>query len=188
MCDCRCACTARGALAGGEGIEGIDPCRESTLALERLCWPWLRDIEELRRAPEDDSDAADVLAPDIGRARPLCFARVRAGSATSPSVSVVIMVLRSCSLRNSVSCRSASSSLRVCSSESSESLPAEEESAWEDVGDRRRRGVRVRLGPRSVIVEEEEIFFVWRSDGAVCVVGRPASGLWTVSACTGDLT
>lgn len=145
-------------------------------------------MEELRRASEDDNDAADALAPDIGRARPLCFARVRAGSATSPSVSVVIMFLRSCSFCESASCRSASSSLRVCSSESSESLPAEEESAREDVGDKRWRGVRVRLGPWSVIVDEDEIFFVWRSGGAAFVVGRPASGLWTRSAWIEDLT
>lgn len=130
-----------------------------------------------------------MLVPDVGRALPFCFARILAGSATSPSVSLVIMVSRSLSLRVSTSSRSASSSLRDCSSEpsDSESDPPSEEATRDEAEDSRRRGVRVLLGPESVIVDEVNVFLIWGGDEAALVVGGPMSGLWTGSVFRGDL-
>lgn len=130
-----------------------------------------------------------MLVPDVGRALPFCFARILAGSATSPSVSLVIMVWRSLSFCVSSSSRSASSSLRDCSSESSdsESDPPSEEATRDEAEDNRRRGVRVLRGPGSVIVDEVSIFFIWGGDEAA-LVGGPMRGLWTGSAFKGDLS
>ena len=145
--------------------------------------------------PDDESDA---FVPESG-ILPLCFPPARpfalveaGGSATSPSASLVISLSKSLNFRASASCFSASSSFLASPSLESSSLESPSPSAPseddpdpardDDAGESgRRAGDRVRLGPWSVIVEDDETFFVGRGNCAVpgCAALR---GLWTCSA------
>ena len=175
----------------------MEPCGESTLALDKLWWLWLRSLGGHRCAIDDERD----VLPESGRSLPLTaepfpFTLALCGtrSATSPSMSFVISRCRFCSFRARVSCFSASSSLRASSSLSSSSslesssppsAPSDDDPARDDGGESLCIADEcIRLEPCSVRVDEDDTFFVGRG---YALLGWADSGLWTWSVPVGDL-
>lgn len=130
-----CCVSVRG---GGDGMDGIDPCGDRELKLDKLCWL----LDALCGTLE-----TDAVDESRGRALPLSFAcfpcsrsTIAVGDATSPSASIVIIncsFSSFCSSSRASASRSSSSSFRDTSSSSlpsSSPSPSTSASASEAAG------------------------------------------------------